>query len=159
MSNNYYSILFFLTHFIDIKFFDTILFNSKDMERDNYVSDSPWESIVGYSRLVKCGPHVFISGTTSIDGKGNVVGLRNPYLQTKQIIHIIEKSLKRINANLKDIVRTRIFVTNIEDWGLIGKAHAEFFKDIQPATTMVEVKRLIQPGLLVEIEADAILQI
>ena len=127
------------------------------MKRDNYASDSPWESIIGYARLVKCGPHVFISGTTSIDENGNVVGLRNPYLQTKQIIRIIEKSLKRIGANLKDIVRTRIFVTNIDDWNLIGKAHSESFKDIRPATTMVEVKRLILPGLLVEIEADALL--
>ncbi len=128
------------------------------MERNNFVSDSPWESIVGYSRLVKCGPHVFISGRASIDEKGNVVGLGNPYLQTKQIIQIIEKSLKMVNANLKDIVRTRIFVTSIEDWESTGKAHSEFFKDIQPATTIVEVKRLIRPDLVVEIEADAILQ-
>ncbi len=127
------------------------------MQRNNYLSGSPWESIVGYSRLVKCGPFVFISGTTSIDEKGNVVGLGNPYLQTKQIIQIIEKSLERINANLSNIVRTRVFVTNIEDWQLIGKAHSEFFKAIQPATTMVEVKRLIRPDLLLEIEADAIL--
>lgn len=127
------------------------------MERSNYLSGSRWESIVGYSRLVKCGPYVFVSGTTSIDEKGNVVGLGDPYLQTKHIIQIIEKSMRRINSSLNDIVRTRIFVTNIRDWKLIGKAHAEFFKEIQPATTMVEVKRLIQPDLLVEIESDAII--
>ena len=126
------------------------------MERNNYLSGSPWESIVGYSRLVKYGPYVFISGTTSIDENGKVVGVRDPYVQTKQIIQTIEKSLRIINANLTDIVRTRIFVTNIDDWKIIGKAYAEFFKDIQPAATMVEVKRLIQPDLLVEIEADAI---
>lgn len=147
---------FFLLHFIDTKFLRQSFFSSNIMERNNYLSGSPWESIVGYSRLVKYGPYVFISGTTSIDEKGKVVGVRNPYVQTKQIIQTIEKSLRIINANLTDIVRTRIFVTNIDDWKIIGKAYAEFFKDIQPAATMVEVKRLIQPDLLVEIEADAI---
>lgn len=127
------------------------------MERNNIFSDSPWESIIGYARLVKYGQQVFISGTTSIDEKGNVVGVGDTYLQTKYIIQTIEKSLKRINANLTNVVRTRMFVTNIEEWKSIGKAHAESFKGIQPASTMVEVKRLIQPELLVEIEADAIL--
>ncbi len=127
------------------------------MERNNILSDSPWESLIGYSRLVKYGQHIFISGTTSIDEKGNVVGAGDIYLQTKNIIQIIEKSLKKTNANLTNIVRTRMFVTNIQEWESIGKAHAEYFKDIQPASTMVEVKSLIRPGLLVEIEADAIL--
>ena len=126
------------------------------MERNNIFSDSPWESIIGYARLVKSGQQVFISGTTSIDEKGNVVGVGDAYLQTKHIIQTIEKSLKRINANLTNVVRTRMFVTNIEEWKSIGKAHAESFKGIQPASTMVEVKRLIQPELLVEIEANAI---
>ena len=126
------------------------------MERNNYLSGSPWESIFGYSRLVKYGPYVFISGITSIDEKWKVVGVRDPYVQTKQIIQTIEKSLRIVNANLTDIVRTKMFVTNIDNWKIIGKAYAEFFKDIQPATTKVEVKRLIQPDLLVEIEADAI---
>ncbi len=127
------------------------------MERNNILSDSPWESLIGYSRLVKYGQHIFISGTTSIDEKGNVVGAGDAYLQTKYIIQIIEKSMNKINANLTNVVRTRIFVINIEQWESIGKAHAESFKGIQPAFTMVEVKRLIRPELLVEIEADAIL--
>ncbi|HEY0580473.1 MAG TPA: RidA family protein [Candidatus Nitrosocosmicus sp.] len=107
--------------------------------------------------MVKYGQQIFISGTTSIDEKGNVVGAGDEYLQTKNIIQIIEKSLKKTNANLTNIVRTRMFVTNIQEWESIGKAHAEYFKDIQPASTMVEVKSLIRPELLVEIEADAIL--
>ena len=127
------------------------------VERNNIFSGSIWESIIGYSRLVKYGQQIFISGTTSIDEKGNIVGEGDAYLQTKNIIQIIEKSLKKTNANLTNIVRTRVFVTNIQEWKSIGKAHAEYFKDIQPASTMVEVKSLIRPELLVEIEADAIL--
>ena len=134
------------------------MFNHTSMERRNICSGSPWESTIGYSRLVKHGQYVFISGTTSTDDKGIVVGSGNPYLQTKYIIQIIEKSLKKINANLTDVVRTRIYVTNIEEWKSIGRAHAESFRDIQPATTMVEVERLIRPEMLVEMEADAILK-
>ena len=134
------------------------MFNHTSMERRNICSGSPWESTIGYSRLVKHGQYVFISGTTSTDDKGIVVGSGNPYLQTKYIIQIIEKSLKKINANLTDVVRTRIYVTNIEEWKSIGMAHAESFRDIQPATTMVEVERLIRPEMLVEMEADAILK-
>jgi len=127
------------------------------VERNNMFSGSTWESIMGYSRLVKYGQQIFISGTTSIDEKGKVVGAGDAYLQTKNIIQIIEKSLKKTNANLTNIVRTRMYVTNIQEWESIGKAHAEYFKDIQPASTMVEVKSLMRPELLVEIEADAIL--
>jgi enamine deaminase RidA (YjgF/YER057c/UK114 family) len=127
------------------------------VERNNMFSALRWESIIGYSRVVKYGQQIFISGTTSIDEKGIVVGAGDVYLQTKNIIQIIEKSLKKTNANLTNIVRTRMFVTNIQEWESIGKAHAEYFKDIQPASTMVEVKSLIRPELLVEIEADAIL--
>lgn len=128
------------------------------MERENILSGSPWESKVGYSRLVKFGSLVFVSGTTSIDENGNIIGLRNSYEQTKYTIQKIEKYLKTVNASLENVVRTRIFTTNIEEWETIGKAHAEFFKDIKPATTMVEVKRLIQPEMIVEIEADAMIE-
>jgi enamine deaminase RidA (YjgF/YER057c/UK114 family) len=127
------------------------------VERNNMFSALRWESIIGYSRVVKYGQQIFISGTTSIDEKGIVVGAGDVYLQTKNIIQIIEKSLKKTNANLTNIVRTRMFVTNIQEWESMGKAYAKYFKDIQPASTMVEVKSLIRPELLVEIEADAIL--
>ena len=128
------------------------------MERRIICSGSPWESIIGYSRLVKHGQYAFISGTTSIDEKGIIVGSGNSYLQTKHIIQIIEKSLKKIDADLTDVVRTRIYATDIEEWKSIGRAHAESFRDIQPATTMVQVERLIRPDMLVEMEADAILK-
>lgn len=127
------------------------------MKRENFLSGSPWESKVGYSRLVKFGSFVFVSGTTAIDENGNVVGAGNFYEQTKYIIQKIEKSLKMVNASLTEVVRTRIYTTNIGEWELIGKAHAEFFKDTKPATTMVEVRRLIQPELIVEVEVDVIM--
>jgi len=134
------------------------MFNYISMDRKNICSGSIWESTMGYSRLIKHGQYAFISGTTSIDENGIVVGSGNSYLQTKHIIQIIEKSLKKISANLTDVVRTRIYVTNIEEWKSIGRAHAESFRDIQPATTMVEVARLIRPEMRVEMEADAILK-
>lgn len=127
------------------------------MKRENFLSGSPWESKVGYSRLVKFGSFVFVSGTTAIDENGNVVGVGNSYKQTKYIIQKIEKSLNMVNTSLTEVVRTRIYTTNIEEWELIGKAHAEFFKDIKPATTMVEVRRLIQPELIVEVEVDVLM--
>lgn len=125
--------------------------------RQNISSGTKWELEVGYSRLVKAGPMIFVSGTTAVDEKGNVVGGGDSYQQTKYILQKIEKALKEVNATLLNVVRTRIFTTNIEDWTLIGKAHAEFFLNIKPVTTMVEVKRLIQSELIVEIEVDAIL--
>ena len=126
------------------------------MNRKNISSGAKWESEVGYSRAVKVGSHIYISGTTAIDENGQVVGVGDAYAQTVQIIKIIEKSLTEAGASLKNVVRTRMFVTNIDDWREIGKAHGEFFREIKPATTMIEVNRLIEEEILVEIEAEAI---
>ena len=120
-------------------------------------SGAKWEEIVGYSRAVRAGSIVEVAGTTAVDENGQVVGAGDSYLQTRFIINKIERALKEAGASLQDVVRTRIFVTNIQDWEAIGRAHAEFFREIRPATTMVEVKALISPELLVEIEATALI--
>ena len=127
-------------------------------ERLNISSGAKWEDIVGYSRAVRIGNVIEVAGTTAIDEMGNLVGAGDPYAQTKFIITKIDKALTAAGATLNDIVRTRIFTTDISRWEEIGRSHGEFFREIKPASTMVEVKSLIDPELLVEIEASAILQ-
>lgn len=125
-------------------------------DRLNYTTNTKWENSVGYSRAVKVGNQIFVSGTTSVDNEGNVIGKNDAYEQTKFVLQKIAFVLRDLESSLNDVVRTRIFVTNISDWEKIGKAHGEFFGDIKPAATMVEVNKLINDDLLVEIEVDAI---
>ncbi|HVM87373.1 MAG TPA: RidA family protein [Puia sp.] len=126
------------------------------MERINYSSGAKWEEIVGYSRAVKMGNIIEVTGTVAVDDNNEVIGKDNAYAQTKFVIEKIEKVLERSGASLKDIVRTRMFVTDISRWEEYGKAHGEFFKNIRPCTSMIEVKGLIAPEYLIEIEATAI---